>query len=79
MNPKKSFLDFLNKFIPLSQDEYNELILPCIILRNFEKKEIVTHTGEVEEYINFIDQGLVRNGTIALGAMKCDFRWVKNT
>ena len=60
MNPKKSFLDFLNKFIPLSQDEYNELILPCIIIRNFEKKEIVTHTGEVEEYINFIDQGLVR-------------------
>jgi len=60
MNPKKSFLDFLNKFIPLSPDEYNELIVPCVIKRNFEKKTIITHTGEVEGYINFIDSGLVR-------------------
>lgn len=60
MNPKKSFLDFLNKFIPLSQDEYDELILPCIVKRRFGKKEIVTHAGEVEEYINFVDQGLAR-------------------
>jgi len=60
MQPKKSFLDFLNKFIPLSQDEYNELILPCIVNRRFGKKEIVTHAGEVEEYINFIGQGLAR-------------------
>ena len=60
MHPKKSFLDFLNKFIPLSQDEYDELILPCVIKRKFEKKEIITHTGEVEEYLNFIDSGLAR-------------------
>jgi len=60
MSPKKSFLDFLNKFIPLSQEEYDELILPCVIKRTFEKKEIVTHTGQVEEYMNFIDSGLAR-------------------
>ena len=60
MNPKKSFLDFLNKFIPLSQDEYDALILPCVVKRRFGKKEIVTYAGEVEEYINFVDQGLVR-------------------
>lgn len=60
MHPKKSFLDFLNKFIPLSQDEYDELILPCVIKRKFEKKEIITHTGQVEEYLNFIDSGLAR-------------------
>ena len=60
MNPKKSFLDFLNKFIPLSQDEYDELILPCVIKRKFEKKSIITQTGEVEEYMNFIDSGLAR-------------------
>lgn len=60
MNPKKSFLDFLNKFIPLSQDEYDELIVPCVVKRHFEKKTIVTQAGEIENYINFIDQGLVR-------------------
>jgi len=60
MSPQKSFLDFLNKFIPLSQDEFNQLILPCIVKRKFEKKSIITQTGEVEEYINFIDSGLVR-------------------
>jgi CRP-like cAMP-binding protein len=60
MNPKKSFLDFLNKFIPLSQDEYDELILPCVTKRKFEKKSIITQAGQVEEFMNFIDSGLAR-------------------
>ena len=56
MSPRKSFLDFLNKFIPLSLDEYDELIVPCVIKRNFGKKAIITQAGEVENYINFIDK-----------------------
>ena len=60
MSRQKSLLDFLNKFIPLSLDEYNELIVPCVIQRHFNKKSIITYTGEVENYINFIDSGLVR-------------------
>jgi len=60
MTHQKSLLDFLNKFIPLSLDEYNELIAPCIIKRHFDKKSVVTTAGEVENYINFIDSGLVR-------------------
>lgn len=60
MSPKKSFLDFLNKFIPISQDEYDELILPCVIKRKFGKKTIITYTGQVEEYMNYIESGLVR-------------------
>jgi len=60
MNSTKSFLDFLNKFIPISQDEYDELIAPCVVKRHFEKKTIITHAGEIENYINFIDSGLVR-------------------
>jgi len=60
MSHQKSLLDFLNKFIPLSIDEYNELIAPCIIKRHFDKKSIITTAGEVENYINFIDSGLVR-------------------
>jgi CRP-like cAMP-binding protein len=57
---QKSFLDFLNKFIPLSQAEYDELILPCVIKRAFDKKQIITYAGQVEEYMNFIDKGLAR-------------------
>ena len=60
MSHQKSLLGFLNKFIPLSLDEYNELIVPCVIQRHFNKKSIITYTGEVENYINFIDSGLVR-------------------
>ena len=60
MSHQKSLLGFLNKFIPLSLDEYNELIVPCVIKRHFDKKSIITYTGEVENYINFIDSGLVR-------------------
>jgi len=60
MSPRKSLLDFLNKFIPLSEEEYNELIVPCVIKRNFGKKAIVTQSGEVENYINFIESGLAR-------------------
>ena len=60
MSHQKSLLDFLNKFIPLSLNEYNELIAPCIIKRHFDKKSIITTAGEVENYINFIDWGLAR-------------------
>jgi len=60
MSPRKSFLDFLNKFIPLSLEEYEELIVPCVIKRNFGKKAVVTQAGEVEDFINFIESGLAR-------------------
>jgi len=56
----KTFLDFLNKFIPLTAEEYEKHIVPCIINRQFGKKEIITHAGEVEQYFNFIDNGLAR-------------------
>jgi CRP-like cAMP-binding protein len=56
----KTFLDFLNKFIPLSAQEYETHIVPCIITRQFGKKEIITYAGAVEEYFNFIDSGLAR-------------------
>jgi CRP-like cAMP-binding protein len=60
MGSRKSLLDFLNKFTPLSQNEYDELISPCVIKRNFGKKSIITQAGEVENYINFIESGLAR-------------------
>lgn len=60
MSANKTFLGFLNKFIPLSQAEYDTLIFPCIEKRKFEKKSIITHAGEIENYMNFIDRGLAR-------------------
>lgn len=60
MSHQKTLLDFLNKFIPLSLDEYDQLIVPCVIKRHFDKKSMITYAGEVENYINFIDSGLVR-------------------
>ena len=60
MGVKKTFLEFLNKFIPITQDEYDLLILPCITKRQYEKKSIITHSGEIENYMNFVDRGLLR-------------------
>lgn len=60
MSAKKTFLDFLNKFIPLTQEEYDAMILPCITKRQFDKKSIITRAGEIENYMNFVDRGLVR-------------------
>ena len=60
MGDIRTFIGFLNKFIPLTQEEYDTLILPCITKRQFEKKSIITHAGEIENYMNFVEKGLVR-------------------
>src|SRR5438067_4696774 len=60
MEPSRLFLAFLTKFIPISEVEFNERILPYIQVRQFKKKEIITQAGEVENYMNFITKGLVR-------------------
>jgi CRP-like cAMP-binding protein len=60
MEPHDLFLSFLNKFIPLSVDEYQTWIVPYIEVRTYRKKEVITQMGEVENYINFVGSGLVR-------------------
>ncbi|MGH2553380.1 MAG: Crp/Fnr family transcriptional regulator [Chitinophagaceae bacterium] len=60
MDQSKPFHDYLNKFIELSEKEFRENILPIIRIRKFDKKEIITRAGDVEEYFNFIFKGLVR-------------------
>ncbi|HWR33472.1 MAG TPA: cyclic nucleotide-binding domain-containing protein, partial [Chitinophagaceae bacterium] len=54
------FLSYLRKFINLSDEEFNQYLLPVINIRKPEKKEILTHAGEVENNIFFIVKGLVR-------------------
>ena len=60
MSAIKTFHEFLNKFIPITQEEYDALILPCVIKRKYDKKSIITRAGEIENFMNFIDKGLVR-------------------
>jgi CRP-like cAMP-binding protein len=60
METAKPFLDYLRKFIDLSDDEFKEQILPMVSIRKLEKKEMLTRAGEVENNIYFILKGLIR-------------------
>ena len=60
MNTVKPFQDYLCKFIDISDDEFNEHLLPVITVRKFDKKELLTKAGEIENYFNFILKGLIR-------------------
>ncbi len=60
MESVKALHDFLNKFVKLTNEEFEQIFLPYIHLRKFDKKEVLTRAGEVENYINFILKGLIR-------------------
>jgi CRP-like cAMP-binding protein len=54
------FYQYLTKFVELSKEEYELYVLPFVIIRKFDKREVITRAGEVEDYLNFILKGLVR-------------------
>ena len=54
------FFNYLAKFVPLSEEEFQKYVNPYLLIRRFEKKEIVSRAGEVEDYLNFIVEGLAR-------------------
>src|ERR1043165_472196 len=56
----EKFLEFLRKFIDLTDEEFMQMLLPVISLRKFIKKSIITREGDIEDYFNFILKGLVR-------------------
>ena len=60
MDITSPFLDYLRKFIDLTDEEYQQFLLPYIKIRRFAKKDLVTKSGEVENYFNFIIRGLAR-------------------
>lgn len=60
METGKPFQDYLNKFISLSDEEFETYLKPVMKIRKFDKKELLTRAGEVENYFNFIMKGLVR-------------------
>jgi CRP-like cAMP-binding protein len=56
----KPFLDYVRKFIEISEDEFRQYIYPYISIRKYGKKQIVTEAGQIEIYFNFIVKGLAR-------------------
>lgn len=60
MNTVKPFLSYLQKFSTISDTEFDRYVAPYIEIRQFDKKEFITKAGEIENYFNFIIQGLVR-------------------
>jgi len=51
--------EFLQRFINLSEEEFNQW-KPYFELRQFNKKKILVHKDEVDDYVNIVAQGLVR-------------------
>src|SRR5215203_6053496 len=60
MDHVRSLFQFLHKFVPLSEAEFDESIRPYVELRHFKKKQEISKEGEVENYLNFITKGLAR-------------------
>jgi CRP-like cAMP-binding protein len=60
MDTVKPFLKYLQKFGQISEAEFNQWIRPYIKIRKFEKRDLITKAGDVENYFNFILHGLVR-------------------
>ncbi|HEY1113423.1 MAG TPA: Crp/Fnr family transcriptional regulator [Chitinophagaceae bacterium] len=58
---------YLNKFVHLTTDEFDEIIKPRVIIRHFGKKEMISEDAVVENYFNFLLKGAARkfykNGT----------------
>ncbi|HEY9363765.1 MAG TPA: Crp/Fnr family transcriptional regulator [Chitinophagaceae bacterium] len=60
MDTVATFSAYLNKFIELTDEEFEQFLSAYIHTRKFSKKEIIIRAGEVEDYFNFIVKGLVR-------------------
>jgi CRP-like cAMP-binding protein len=52
-------LEFLNRFNPVTQDDIDTIMSRSEIVK-FNKKEIITETGNTEEYMSFILKGLAK-------------------
>jgi CRP-like cAMP-binding protein len=50
---------YLAKFIPITMEQVKELLTYCEI-RKFDKKAVIVHQGEVDNYLNLVITGMVR-------------------
>jgi CRP-like cAMP-binding protein len=60
MEITRQFFLYLNKFVLITDEEFKNFIQPYLLIRKFGKREIVSKQGEVEDYLNFIVEGLAR-------------------
>ncbi|HEY0354703.1 MAG TPA: Crp/Fnr family transcriptional regulator [Flavisolibacter sp.] len=60
MDNYRPFFQFLHKFIELSEAEFDDLIKPYLVVRQFKKKQVISSAGSVEDHMNFVIRGLVR-------------------
>jgi CRP-like cAMP-binding protein len=47
------------QFVPLSKEAFEKLV-PYFVIRELDKKTIIVHPGETDDYFNIIAKGLVR-------------------
>ena len=50
---------YISGFVSLINEEFT-LLANTLVIRSFEKKELLLNAGEVENYLNFVVKGLVR-------------------
>ena len=50
---------YLGRFIPITRDELVDLLQYCQ-LRAYDKRKIIVHEGEVDNYLNLVVKGLIR-------------------
>jgi CRP-like cAMP-binding protein len=60
MDKLRPFYLFLKRFVDLTEDEFTNLIMPDIEVRQFRKRELILKDGEIENYQNYVLTGLVR-------------------
>ncbi len=54
------FKAYLDKFVPLTNAEFQDNLAPHIQVKKFHKKETLTKAGNVESNFYFITSGLIR-------------------
>ena len=56
----KSIKDFFSRMSPL-KDEYWQIFASNLEKRKFRKKELILQQGEIENYLSFVEEGVVRH------------------
>lgn len=68
----RNYLDplytYVHQHTQLKKDELMQL-LPFLEIRHFEKKELILHAGEIDNYFNIVMKGMVRK-YISLGGSR---------
>lgn len=60
MNQFSQLLAYLQRFVPVTEEEFNTYIVPIVQVKKFKKKEIITKEGDIEDYSYFIVSGIAR-------------------